>query len=116
MLTIEQRAPAGDAVEQVRGARRKLSQVRQILLTPSPERLGDCGPVLEQAAELLGSLMESQRSGARIPFLMDELQVLRRELAVVTALMQQAAGYYLGWAQMLGAATAGYTSRGDAAP
>jgi hypothetical protein len=108
-------------VERIRGARRKLRQVRQILMTPSPEQLGDCGPVLEEAVALLGCLMESRKSGDQIPapkneLLMDEVQVLRRELSVVTALMQQAAGYYLGWAQMLGAATGGYNNHGEAAP
>jgi hypothetical protein len=104
----------GGEVERIREARRKLHQVRQILMTPSPERLGDCGPVLEEAAGLLGSLLDCPKSG--VPLLMEELQALRRDVSVVTALMQQAAGYYLGWAQMLGAATSGYTNQGDAAP
>lgn len=113
--------PAGDEdIERVRGARRKLRQVRQILMTPSPEQLGECGPVLEEAADLLGSLLEGGMSSARgslpVPLLHEELQVLRRELTVVTALMQQAAGYYLGWAQMLGAAIGGYTNHGDVPP
>lgn len=116
-------------IEQVRQARRKVRQVRQILLTPSPEQLGECGPVLEEAAGLLGSLLKGAIGGAWDPpagselpgqlrgelhsELGDELQVLRRELSVVTALMQQAAGYYLGWAQMLGAAIGGYNNQGD---
>lgn len=117
--------PAGDEdIGRVRGARRKLRQVRQILMMPSPEQLGECGPVLEEAADLLGSLLESGMSSARdpllgpllVPLLQEELQVLRRELTVVTALMQQAAGYYLGWAQMLGAAIGGYTNHGDVPP
>ena len=113
--------PAGDEdIERVRGARRKLRQVRQILITPSPEQLGECGPVLEEAADLLGSLLVSGMSGARGPLpgpeLHEELKVLRRELTVVTALMEQAAGYYLGWAQMLGAAVGGYTNHGDVPP
>ncbi len=124
---------AGDVdIERVRQARRKLRQVRQILLTPSPEQLGECGPVLEEAADLLASLLKDGMSSARGPIrLMElrqelrpelrlelgaELQVLRRELTVVTALMQQAAGYYLGWAQMLGAAISGYTSEGEVPP
>ena len=112
-------------IEQVRQARRKVRQVRQILMTPSPEQVGECGPVLEEAAGLLGSLLKGAIGGAWDPpsgselrgelhsELGDELQVLRRELAVVTALMQQAAGYYLGWAQMLGAAIGGYNNQGD---
>jgi hypothetical protein len=112
--------PGDEDIERVRGARRKLRQVRQILMTPSPEQLGECGPVLEEAADLLGSLLEGGMSSARGvvlgSLLSDELQVLRRELTVVTALMHQAAGYYLGWAQMLGAAIGGYTSHGDVPP
>ena len=121
--------PASDEdIERVRQARRKLRQVRQSLMTPSPEQLGECGPVLEEAADLLGSLLEGGMSTARGAILRsefryesrleltDELQVLRRELTVVTALMQQAAGYYLGWAQMLSAAASGYTNQGDVPP
>jgi hypothetical protein len=105
----------GGEVERRREARQKLHQVRQILMTPSPERLGDCGPVLEEAAGLLASLPDYRKSGPPVPFI-EELQALRRDLSVVTALIQQAAGYYLGWAQILGAATSGYTNQGDAAP
>ena len=112
-------------IERVRQARRKLRQVREVLMTPSPEQLGECGPVLEEAADLLGSLLDLGMSSARGPVLRrelrvelrrelgDELQDLRRELTVVTALMQQAAGYYLGWAEMLSAAISGYTSQGE---
>src|SRR3981189_2227450 len=85
----------GGEVEQIRGARRKLRQVRQILMTPSPEQLGECGPVMEEAAVLLRSLVVSGMRGARRPLpgpeLHEELKVLRRELTVVTALMEQAA-------------------------
>ena len=116
MIAIDQRCiPAGDReIERIHKARWKLRQVRQILMTPSPEGLSECGTVLEEAAELLGKLQPGPTQ--RVPHLMDELQVLRRELTVVNALMQQAAGYYLGWAQILGAATGGYTSHGEAAP
>jgi hypothetical protein len=96
-------------LERVRRARRKLAQVRQILMTPTPEQLADCGPALEAAVEILGDVEP-------VPILMDELHGMQRELSVVTALMQQAAGYYLGWAQMLGAAIGGYTPYGEAAP
>jgi hypothetical protein len=93
-----------------------LNQVKEILITPTPERLGECGPVLEDAAELLKSLLENRKGAANAPHLTDEVHGLRRELGVVAALMQQAAGYYLGWAQMLGAATTGYTSEGAIPP
>jgi hypothetical protein len=113
----ERRAPSRDAeIERVRGARRKLRQVREILMKPSPEQLGECGPVLEEAVELLGSLLEGRKSGPGIPLLADEVHGLRRDLSVVTALMKQAAGYYLGWAQMLGATANGYTNRGEIPP
>ncbi len=103
-------------LERLRGATRKLAQVRQILITPTPEQLAGCGPVLEEAIEILGYVERGQKTREPLPILRDELHVLRRELSVVTALMQQAAGYYLGWAQMLGAAMGGYTPYGEAAP
>jgi hypothetical protein len=103
-------------LERVRGARRKLAQVRHILMTPAPEQLAGCGPVLEAAVEILGYVERGQETRKPLPILMDELRELQRELSVVTALMQQAAGYYLGWAQMLGAAIGGYTPYGEAAP
>jgi hypothetical protein len=113
----ERRAPARDGeVDRVRAARRKLHQVREILMMPSPERLGECGPVLEEAADLLKCFLESRSGGASASHLAEEVQGLRRELTVVTALMQQAAGYYLSWAQMLGAATSGYTNEGAIPP
>ncbi|MEO8128410.1 MAG: hypothetical protein ABI822_15020 [Bryobacteraceae bacterium] len=108
------------ALERTRSARRKLWQVREKLLSPSPEQLAGCGPELEEAADLLGLLIEDGAGHSGVPVrqreLRDELQQLRRDLAVVTALMEQAARYYLGWAQMLGAAVGGYTSLGDVPP
>jgi hypothetical protein len=61
-------------------------------------------------------LLESRKCGPGIPHLAEEVHGLRRDLTVVTALMQQAAGFYLGWAQMLGAATSGYTNEGTVPP
>jgi hypothetical protein len=86
----------------------RISRVRQILMTPTPEKLGQCAPELEQAADILGTV-KSQ------PYLSSELKLVKRELAIVSALMQQAAGYYFGWAQILGAATGGYTAQGGVA-
>ena len=109
---------ADESIERVRRARRKLRHVTEMLLTPSPELLEGCGPALEEAAALLGSLLED-RTGTvpgPVPAMHDELQGLRRDLTVMTALMEQAAGYYLGWAQMLGAAVGGYTSQGNVPP
>ena len=120
IIQLPQGTACVEEMERAREARRKLRQVRQNLMTPSPELLGECGPVLEEAAGLLGSLLENRNSPDRIPApqneLRDELQELRRELTVMAALMDQAACYYLGWAQMLGAAVTGYTSHGDVPP
>jgi hypothetical protein len=99
----------GSDLDRIRRVTVKLRAVRQILMTPAPEKLGQCGPALEEAAELLGSINSR-------PDLMAELHVVQRELAIVSALMEQAAGYYFGWAQILGAATGGYTQQGGAAP
>jgi hypothetical protein len=93
----------------IRQVTAKLRAVRHILMTPTPEKLGQCGPEFEEAAELLGSIKGR-------PDLRAELHVVQRELAVVSALMQQAARYYFGWAQILGAATGGYTPQGGVAP
>ena len=49
----------------------------------------------------------------------NELNPLYRTLVGfdrIASLMDQAACYYLGWAQMLGAAVSGYTSHGDVPP
>jgi len=116
IIQLQQGTACVEEMERAREARRKLRQVRQNLMTPSPELLGECGPVLEEAAGLLGSLLENRNSSAPHNDLRDELQELRRELTVVAALMDQAACYYLGWAQMLGAAVTGYTSYGDVPP
>jgi hypothetical protein len=102
-------------VQRVAEARRRLREVKDILMTPSPEHLEACGPALEEAAGLLGPLLAQRKTGAGIPLLVREVEGLRRELAAVTALMQQASRYYLGWAQMLGTAAGGYNDHGEAA-
>ncbi len=81
--------------------------MREMLLRPTPETLEDCGPVLEEAAGLMSGIEPSEVQGLR-----PELDKLRRELSVVSALMQQAAGFYFDWSQILGAAIGGYAPHG----
>jgi hypothetical protein len=94
----------------VRAATANLRAVREMLLRPTPESLEECGPVLEHAARLMGTIQTVD-----VPDMRPEIDALRRELNIVSALMHHASGFYLGWSQILGAAIGGYRPGGRTA-
>jgi hypothetical protein len=96
------------ALIRVRAATASLRAVREMLLRPTPESLEECGPVLEEAASLLRSI-----GPCDVPDIHPDLDTLRRELNVVSALVRQASAFYFNWAQILGAAIGGYTPDGQ---
>jgi len=114
-------AAAGDALREARAA---LSEARDLLLEPTPDRLGECGGRLEKVGELLRGLEAALRGGpgaggrpegAARAKLGAGVEELRRELAVVGKLLHHAGRYYLNWARMLLGAAEAYTSKGEAA-
>jgi hypothetical protein len=107
---MTQRSQDHDREGPVRAATRSLREIREMLLRPTPESLEKCAPVLEDAARLMGTIRPSDVAGIR-----PDIDALRRELNVVSALMHQASGFYSGWSQILGAAIGGYRPGGQTA-
>lgn len=104
----------------VRRARAEVESVRHSLTRPSPDLWKDCMPQLESAIRCLESVEHELRSEPA-PFgparreLVSELGELRRGLCVVSRLIENAAHFYRGWAELLAAAAGGYTRSGRAA-
>jgi hypothetical protein len=107
---MTQRSQNHDREGPVRAATASLRKVREMLLRPTPESLEECGPVLEAAARLIGKIRPADVADMR-----PDIDALRRELNVVSALMHQASGFYFGWSQILGAAIGGYRPGGQTA-
>jgi hypothetical protein len=97
-------------------ARARIARMRAALLAPTPEAIEQCLPALAEAADLLGRVQQDLAAGGGRDNLIMDLQALKRELAGVRQLIAHGAGFYRGWAQLLGAATAGYMPSGEAAP
>ena len=96
-------------------ARRRVADLRQALLSPSPEEIERCLPGLAEAATCLGQLERELHSERADPLLAAELQALQRDLKMIARMVQQSSAFYRGWASILGAAAGGYTSSGQAA-
>jgi hypothetical protein len=102
-------------LEWVRQARASVREAQVELLTPTPEALDRCGPPLQRATRSLEALAQALKSGAQggHPDLRSALNELSKEVVRVATLLENAAGFYLGWARWLFAATCGYTAQGE---
>jgi hypothetical protein len=101
----------------VSSIRAQVAQLRTALLLPSPDAIERCLPELTEAVQGLLTLEHELRARGKEPGdLGPELSALRDELGLVSQLIAHGAGLYQGWAALLGAATAGYTPSGEAAP
>jgi hypothetical protein len=92
-----------------------LGQVRTLLASPKAEAVEMCVPLLEETLDLIRRV-EDRLNGsttADSARLRHEINRLKQELGVVSGLMTQAAEYYLGIAQLLGLASAGYSRSGE---
>jgi len=109
--------PERQHLEWVRQAQAILRQVRQLLLSPTPQSLEHSAPHLEAAAGCLKALEHALRAGAAPPrqSVLPELSELRRQVLLVQALLQQAGAFYVGWARLLAATLGGYTPQGEPA-
>jgi len=98
--------------------RQDLGAVRQLLRSPSLETCVRCCSRLEHAIGCLRNLEERLRaaplSGTQPS--RQQLELVRRELDEVAALLQGAASFYEGLGQILASATAGYTITGKCGP
>ena len=95
-------------IESARQARRSLTFVRQKLLNPTPQALESCPPHLRTAIDSLARLQSQldnaglrTRPGLQTGELRRELSTLRRELAHVNALMQNAGAFHAALALLL---------------
>jgi hypothetical protein len=86
------------------------------LLAPTPEAIERCLPGLAEAADLLGRVQQDLAAGGERYGILMDLHAIKRELGSIHQLIARGAGFYRGWATLLGAATAGYMPSGEAAP
>jgi hypothetical protein len=98
------------------GARIRVARMRAALLAPTPEAIEQCLPGLAEAADLLGRVQQDLAAGGERHNILMDVYALNRELGAVHQLIARGAGFYSGWAKLLGAATAGYMPSGEAAP
>jgi len=103
-----------NGLARVKSARGHVVAVRAALQSPSPEELGRCIPLLDEAVACLKA-MEPVRD-TRQTDLVRELDALRFELGVVRRLIEGGNQFYRGWARILAMAAVGYTPTGDPAP
>ena len=93
--------------------------MRSALLSPaqSPGDLMDCVPGLSTAAGCLSAIEHQLQARPAVSIdRVRELRSLQAELRAVQKLIEHGAAFHRGWARLLGAAAAGYTSSGEAAP
>jgi hypothetical protein len=93
----------------ITSARRQVAGLRAALLAPGAEELERCVPGLEQTIDSLRSITSVSQAHVT------ELRALKEELRSVAKLVESGAVFHRGWARLLGAATSGYTSQGEAA-
>jgi hypothetical protein len=128
-----------DSLASINDARASVAAVRAALKKPSPDQLMACLPALSEAAgrlsaietELLrnGRTAKQDRPSDNEPDsewvstsppdsgeITRALKSLKSELRAAVNLIEHGAAFYRGWARLLGAATAGYTPSGEAAP
>ena len=96
-------------------ARRHVANLRQALLSPSPEEIERCVPGLAEAATCLGQIERALHGEPADAALAGELKVLQRDLKMIGRMIQHSSAFYRGWTSILGAAAGGYSSSGQAA-
>ena len=80
-----------------------------------------CVPGLSQAAGRLSAIEHRWNAHPVVPAAVSidqvrELKSLQADLRAVQKLIEHGAAFHRGWARLLGAAAAGYTSSGETAP
>jgi hypothetical protein len=103
------------ALDLVAEGRGRVQQMRRALLTPSPEAVRDCAPDLERAIDCLAGVHETLPRIAEcdLASVRTELWALRQDVREATALLHNAAGFFLGWARLVANAAEAYTPQGS---
>ena len=96
---------------QVKIARERVGAVRAALRSATPEEIGGCLPLLDEAIGCLHAVPTAPHD----PELAGELDALQFELGVARRLIEGSAEFYRGWAGVLATAAAGYTPAGEPA-
>jgi hypothetical protein len=94
-------------LQAARQARKGIDAVRRHLLKPAPESLDACAAPLSEAIGCLEMLEKQLRSapsslGTQAHLLRKEIQSLRKELVIATALLKAAGNFYEGYGGLLG--------------
>jgi hypothetical protein len=95
--------------------REQMSRLKQLFAAPQPSTFAEAIPQLEQLAATLACLQQRLR-GPLTAGTQRELLEIKADMQSLTALIQQAAAFYLGWSTILATAAKGYTAQGAAAP
>jgi hypothetical protein len=101
--------------QQLASARAGVSDVCQILLSPSPAALDRCAPLLETAVSAVSACLPHLRSSKGTQDEVDEAQRLRLAVRHAKRLLEGAAEFHQNWIRRWGALSGGYTGRGEPA-
>jgi hypothetical protein len=88
----------------------RLTRAAQMLLKPTAEACEAAVTELESAEHLVRAALAGPPAALPGP---DQVRRLQAALRGVIGLWENAAGFRLGWARVLGAMTGGYTERGE---
>jgi hypothetical protein len=103
-------------VEQLMSARQQLDFACDLLTKPSPEAVESCSSMLEAAGRQLAECRPAFHQQGGNAAALEEAWRLRRSFERTSRLLRGAADFHLGWLQLRGAITGGYTETGQSAP
>jgi hypothetical protein len=108
-------APAA-LVEQLMSARQELDFASDLLTKPSAEALESCSFALQAAGRQLAECRPTFHQQPGNATALEEAWRLRRSFLRTARLFQGACDFHLGWLQLRGTMTGGYTETGESAP
>ncbi len=102
--------------EQLAAAREKLDRACDLLLSPSPEALDQCAPLLQAAVTEVTACQAAMAGPVRPePGAAAEGRRLQAAVRRARLLLESAAEYHRNWTRRMGAMSAGYDGRGEPA-
>lgn len=109
---MSNRAPR--ASRELTAAREKVERACALLLSPSPEALDQCAPLVEAAVAVVAACREALEPPVE-PGAAAEGRRLQAQVRRAWCLLEAAAAYQNNWAKRLATLTAGYNRRGEPA-
>jgi hypothetical protein len=107
--------PRDELLQRMRDLRAALEGVCGLLVSPSPEVLDRCTPMLEVAASTLRGCQKDLHFASADPAFRVEARHLVWAVRLAGRLLECGWEYHQGWAQRLGAMAAGYEPGGGPA-